>query len=180
MKDDKNFVCDATLFKWWFFVTQPPWFQMLHNCHCVILSISELEFLLVLTHYKFLRVNRRRIKMWNCSFLTSSWTVVPHVVEDLPQDESWNRRWSVTLMLQQQCKRKTLYEVCSPRCISEANGVSNLQGCCGIATISSWNCWRSPLLSWAATSLHKTMQRIIIFKVFHYGRLTLDNSDLTL
>lgn len=35
-------------------------------------------------------------------------------------------------------------------------------------------------LCWAAKSLHKTMQCIIIFQVFHYGRLTLANSILTL
>lgn len=94
----------------------------------------------------------------------------------------WEWRWrrSATSVMQEQLQRQTLVEVCSPRCISNANGVPELQGCCGIAAISSWNCWRSPPLSWAATSFHKTMQRIIIFKVFHYGRLTLANSNLTL
>lgn len=87
---------------------------------------------------------------------------------------------SATSVTQQWLQTRTSCEVCSPRRISEANGVSKPQGCRGIATVSSWNWWRSPLLSWAATSPHKTMQRIIIFKVFHYGRLTLANSDLTL
>lgn len=119
-----------------------------------------------------------------------SWSAVSHIhkskqqlsISDASHDETGGvgGGCSTISATPEQLHRHTLYEIYSPRSISEVNVVSKPQGCCTIATTSLWNWWRSPLLSWAATSPHKTMQRIIIFKVFHYGWLTLANSDLTL